>query len=606
MCGIAGWVNWSEDLSHQQSILRNMTDSIEHRGPDADGFYFSTKAAFGHRRLIVIDPEGGLQPMLHGEGEQTLALTFNGEIYNFLELKKELQERGHKFRTNSDTEVLLHTYIEWGEACVDHLNGIFAFAIWDEKRQKLFLGRDHLGVKPLFYAQRGNSIIFGSELKVLLAHPAIEPEVTKEGLAEIFALGPMRTPGVGVFKDVTEVRAGHTVTFTSNNKNVRRYWNLVSKEHRDDLATTTEKIQSLLEDTVTRQLISDLPLVTMLSGGLDSSGLTAMAGKDYHEAGKILHSYSLDFQNSADHYKQDLLHRDRDQPWVLKVADHVGTEHHSTVLGPEALLDNFLKPLYARDLPGAGEMETSLYLLFKEMKKDATVALSGESADEVFSGYPWFHQDEYLNGHTFPWLQSRGFYADFLSKEAAQQIQPMEYLNRRYQETLAEVPKLHGESELGAKQRQMSYQFITRFLPFMLDRKDRMSMQVGFEVRVPFCDYRLVEYLWNVPWEMKSVDNIEKGILRRAFKDYLPEDVRYRRKSAYPFAQDPIYYNSIRKWLMDILSNTNSPVTDLIDRDHISSIVEGKTDIEEGQAIKLMEYLIQINTWLKDYHIKLV
>ncbi|WHY72179.1 asparagine synthase (glutamine-hydrolyzing) [Fictibacillus enclensis] len=606
MCGIAGWINWSEDISRQQSILRDMTGAIEHRGPDADGFWFSPRAVFGHRRLIVIDPKGGLQPMLHEQGDQTLALTYNGEIYNFLELKKELEGRGHSFRTQSDTEVLLHSYMEWGEECVDHLNGIFAFAIWDEKRQKLFLGRDHLGVKPLFYAQRGNSIIFGSELKVLLAHPDIQPEVDKQGLAEVFALGPMRTPGVGVFKDVKEVRAGHSITFTSNQTKVRQYWKLESKEHTDTVEETAEKIQALLKDTVNRQLIADLPLVSMLSGGLDSSGLTALAGKDYKEAGKILHTYSIDFANSAEHFQTDLLHLGLDEPWVKRVSEHVGTEHHSTVLGANDLLDNFLKPMYARDLPGLGEMETSLYLLFREMKKDATVALSGESADEVFSGYPWFHQDEFLNGTTFPWRQSRGYFSNILSEEATRSIQPEAYANRRYQEALAEVPALKGESEIGAKQRRMSYQFITRFLPFMLDRKDRMSMAVGFEVRVPFCDYRLVEYLWNVPWEVKSVDNIEKGILRRALKGYLPDDVRNRRKSAYPTAQDPVYFGGIKNWLLDIVNDSNAPVNSLVDASKIKAIAEGKTGISEGQATKLMEYLIHVNTWLKDYHIKLV
>lgn len=606
MCGIAGWINWSEDLSQQQSILRDMTGAIEHRGPDADGFWFSPRAAFGHRRLIVIDPTGGLQPMIQEQGDESYALTYNGEIYNFIELKKELEERGHTFRTLSDTEVLLHSYMEWGEECVDHLNGIFAFAIWDEKRQKLFLGRDHLGVKPLFYAQRGNSIIFGSELKVLLAHPAIEPEVDKEGLAEVFSLGPMRTPGVGVFKDVKEVRAGHSITFTSNKTNVRQYWKLQSKPHTDDIETTTEKITALLEDTVKRQLISDLPLVSMLSGGLDSSGLTAMAGKDFKEAGKILHTYSIDFANSAEHFQTDLLHLGLDEPWVKKVAEHVGTEHHSNVLTANDLLDNFMKPLYARDLPGLGEMETSLYLLFKEMKKDATVALSGESADEVFSGYPWFHQEEFLNGNTFPWRQSRGDFSKILSEEASRSIRGEEYADRRYQETLAEVPKLAGESEIGAKQRSMSYQFITRFLPFMLDRKDRMSMAAGFEVRVPFCDYRLVEYLFNVPWETKSADNIEKGILRRALRNYLPDDVRYRRKSAYPTAQDPIYFGAIKKWLMDIVNDSNSPLRPLIDTKKVTAIATGAANINEGQAVKLMEYLIHIDTWLKDYHIKLV
>ncbi len=604
MCGIAGWIDWELDLSNQRPILEQMAQSIRHRGPDEEGFWLSPRAALAHRRLIVIDPEGGLQPMVYRQGGRVYTLTYNGEIYNYLELRNDLKNRGHRFQTNSDTEVLLHSYLEWGEDCVRHFNGIFAFAIWDEGEQKLFLARDHLGVKPLFYAERGSAILFASELKALLAHPAVKPEVDEQGLAEIFGLGPMRTPGVSVFKDVKEVRAGHTVAFTREGKRITRYWELKSKPHTDDVDTTAERIRAILEDTVRRQLISDMPLVAMLSGGLDSSGLTAMAGQEYRRSGKTLHTYSLDFEGSQQHFKEGLLHRSLDAPWVKRVSEHVATEHHTIVLGAEELTENFLIPLRARDLPGIGEMETSLYLLFREMKKDATVALSGESADEVFSGYPWFHQEEFLNANTFPWrISNTGYMTDLLSKEASESIRPEEYVALRYEEAVAEVPELEGESQIEARQRKMSYLFITRFLPFMLDRKDRTSSYVGFEVRVPFCDYRLVEYLWNIPYTIKTVDHIEKGILRRALAKHLPDDVLYRRKSAYPTAQNPDYFQAIRLWMKDILSDANSPVLPLIDKRKVEKIAEGKTHLNPGSITKIMEYLIQVNMWLKEYGI---
>ncbi|MDN4593708.1 asparagine synthase (glutamine-hydrolyzing) [Polycladomyces subterraneus] len=603
MCGIAGWIDWEKDLSGEQPVLEKMAQAIRHRGPDADGFWLSQRAALAHRRLIVIDPEGGLQPMVYRQGDRIYTLTYNGEIYNYLELRRLLQERGHVFKTNSDTEVLLHTYLEWGEDCVRHLNGIFAFAIWDEAEQKLFLGRDHLGVKPLFYAERGSAVLFASEIKALLAHPAVKPELDQDGLAEIFGMGPMRTPGVGVYKDVKEVRAGHTVVFTREGKRITRYWELKSKPHTDDVETTAERIREILEDTVRRQLISDMPLVAMLSGGLDSSGLTAIAGKELSQEGKTLHTYSLDFVGSDRDFQEDLLHRDLDQPWVKRVSEHVKTEHHTIVLDADELLENILVPLRARDLPGIGEMETSLYLLFREMKKDATVALSGESADEVFSGYPWFHQEEFLNARTFPWLVSTGFISKVMSPEALAKVRPDEYVAARYEEAIAEVPVLPGETELEARQREMSYLFITRFLPFMLDRKDRTSGYVGFEVRVPFCDYRLVEYLFNVPYQMKTVDNIEKGILRRALKGYLPDDVLYRRKSAYPTAQNPKYFQAVKRWMKEILNDANSPVLPLIDKKKVEAVIDGKTELNDGRITKLLEYLIQVNMWLKEYGI---
>jgi asparagine synthase (glutamine-hydrolysing) len=358
-----------------------------------------------------------------------------------------------------------------------------------------------------------------------------------------------------------------------------------------------------LEETVRRQLISDMPLVAMLSGGLDSSGLTAIAGKEFSREGETLHTYSLDFIGSDRDFQEDLLHRDLDQPWVKRVSELVKTEHHTIVLDTEELLENMLMPLRARDLPGIGEMETSLYLLFREMKKDATVALSGESADEVFSGYPWFHQEEFLNAHTFPWLVSIGYLSRFMSAEALDKARPDEYVAARYAEAIAEVPALPSETALETRQREMSYLFINRFLPFMLDRKDRTSMYVGFEVRVPFCDYRLVEYLWNVPYKVKTVDDIEKGILRRALKGYLPDDVLYRRKSAYPTAQNPDYFQAVKRWMKEILTDANSPVLPLIDKKKVEAVVDGKADLNASRITKLLEYLIQVNMWLKEYGI---
>ncbi|RDI36901.1 asparagine synthase (glutamine-hydrolyzing) [Falsibacillus pallidus] len=604
MCGIAGWIDWTKDLSEENRMLKQMTDAIRHRGPDAEGFWLDGHAALGHRRLIVIDPDGGKQPMLYKDSENDVVLTYNGEIYNYRELKEELTSLGHQFDTESDTEVLLHAYLQWQEQCVDHLNGIFAFAIWDKNKERLMLGRDHLGVKPLFYCKRGDQVIFGSEIKALFAHPDVKPELDEEGLSEVFGLGPMRTPGKAIFKDIEEVRAGHYMIFSKEDQQTKQYWKLESKEHTDDVDKTVETIQSLLEDTVSRQLISDKPLVSMLSGGLDSSGLTAMAGKEYKENGKTLSTYSIDFVNNDADFKEDFLRRDLDEPWVKKVSEYVGTDHTSVVFPAEKLVNNLLIPMKARDLPGVGEIETSLYLLFKEMKKNATVALSGESADEVFSGYPWFHQEKFLDADVFPWLLNIGGIGKVLKKEIREKLDIPAYQKKKYQDALEELPVLEGEDETEAKQRRMSYMFITRFLPFMLDRKDRASMMTGFEVRVPFCDYRLVEYLWNIPSSMKNIDDIEKGILRRAFADYLPEDVRYRRKSAYPSTKDDAYLKGVTEWMRRILDDPEAPIQSLIDAEVVRYIADGKSDMPDTSVRGLFDYLIQVNGWLEEYGIK--
>ncbi len=603
MCGIAGWIDWTKDLSGENGMLKKMTDAIRHRGPDAEGFWLSGHAALGHRRLIVIDPDGGKQPMIYKDSANDVALTYNGEIYNYLELREELTSLGHQFDTESDTEVLLHAYLQWDEKCVEHLNGIFGFAIWDQRRERLMLGRDHLGVKPLFYCERGDQIIFGSEIKSLLAHRDVRPELDGEGLSEVFGLGPMRTPGKAIFKDIEEVRAGHYMTFSKEGQETVQYWKLTSKEHKDDVEETVGTIKSILEDTVSRQLISDKPLVTMLSGGLDSSGLTAMAGREYDRYGKTLSTYSIDFVNHDSDFEEDFLRRDLDEPWVKKVSEYVGTDHTSVVFPADKLVENLLVPMKARDLPGVGEIETSLYLLFEEMKKEATVALSGESADEVFSGYPWFHQEKFLDADVFPWLLNIGTIEKVLKADIREKLDIQAYQKQKYQEALAELPELEGEDEREAKQRRMSYMFITRFLPFMLDRKDRASMMTGFEVRVPFCDYRLVEYLFNIPSFMKNIDDIEKGILRRAFADYLPEDVLYRRKSAYPSTKDDAYLKGVTDWMLGILDDPDAPILELVDADVVRGIADGRTDMPASSIRGLFDYLIQVNGWLEEYGI---
>jgi asparagine synthase (glutamine-hydrolysing) len=611
MCGIAGWIDWERDLSDQGAMIETMISTLLHRGPDAKGIWLSARAVLGHRRLIVIDPEGGLQPMVCNVGGNDYTITYNGEIYNFQELRKELENRGHKFRSRSDTEVLLRSYLEWGEECVCHLNGIFAFGLWDENKQQLLLARDHLGVKPLFYAQRGSAVLFGSELKALLAHPLIKPELDVEGLAEVLNVFPLHTPGRSIFRDVFEVRPGHRIVFDcSRGGRVTQYWSLRSAAHTDNLETTTEKIRALLKDTVGRQLIADVPVVTLLSGGLDSSGLTGLAAKEFQKKQKQLDTYSVDFEESSRYFVKSAIHESLDAPWVKRVAEYVGTKHRTITVRTPELLDNLLIPMYAHDHPAYGQIETSMYLLFKAMKQEATVALSGESADEVFGGYSWFGSKDLLDISTFPWIASFGKtdvaegILSWLAPEVLEIVRPQEYIAQKYQEAVAEVPRLAGENALAAKRREAFYLNLTRFLPILLDRKDRMSMAVGFEVRVPFCDHRLVDYVWNVPWEMKVVDDIEKGILRRAFADVLPEDARNRRKSGYPTSQHPSYVRGIQDICLEILNDPNAPVKAFINGPLIKDLIENKT-LGQTHAFNInpLERIIQINAWIKDYHV---
>jgi asparagine synthase (glutamine-hydrolysing) len=608
MSGIAGWIDWNENLLTQGATLTRMVDTVAHRGPDGQGQWLSEHAALAQRRLSVIDLQAGAQPLVYQEGEWTYAITYNGEIYNFRELRRELEYAGHTFRTSSDTEVLLHTYVEWGEECVQHLNGIFAFGIWDGRKQQLLLARDHLGVKPLFYAQRGDALLFGSELKVLLSHPLVDSEVDAAGLAQILTF--VRTPDSGIYRDVHALRPGHRAIYNKQGFHISRYWDLHSTPHREDLPTTTEHIRALLDDAIKHQLIADIPIAALLSGGLDSNILTALTAREYQAEGKKLHTYSIDFVDSEKHFNSGLLHLSRDEPWARKVSAHFGTHHHTITLDASALMENMMVQLYAHDISMVGQMNTSLYLLFKAIKQEAGIVLSGEAADEIFGGYPWFSIEAVLNAPTFPWMPAflgRGEGAlSWLSPDVLQRVCPTEHIGQQYRQTLAEVPRLEGEDPVATRRREMFYLNLTHWLPFLLERKDRMGMATGLEVRLPFGDPRLVEYAWNIPWEMKTVDGIEKGIVRRAFADLLPEELRSRKKSAYPSIQNPAYDQATRTWALMIVNDANAPIQALLNQPVALSLLEhessGRSDIAQ---VSLFERIILLNEWLDKYHIKL-
>lgn len=604
MCGIVGWISWEQNLSGESATIERMAQAVRHRGPDGQGVWMSQSAALAHRRLIVIDAETGGQPMVYEQGERPIVITYNGELYNFQELRRELEEKGHRFKTRSDTEVLLHCYVEWGEDCVQRLNGIFAFAVWDEARRRLLLARDHLGVKPLFYAQRGASILFGSEIKALLAHPAVQAVINADGLAHIFS-SVVHDPGFTVFQDILEVAPGHQITFEPGRTRVTRYWSLRSAPHTDSLDATVDTIRALLSDTVSRQLVADVPVVMMLSGGIDSSGITALAAREFQRRGRPLRSYSIDFVDHAKHFSPDATHLSLDTPWASRVAEHVGTDHRAVVVDSDELLENLLVPTMAHDKPGFGQVESSLYLFCKAIKRDATVALSGESADEVFGGYPWFFQPDAIKGNTFPWIPRGAGATRLLSAELLAKASPEAYVDRCYAKAIAEVPRLAGEPADEARRRELFFLNQTRFLPVVLDRKDRLSMAAGLEVRVPFCDYRLVEYVWNIPWSMKAVDDIEKGLLRRAFSDILPQDVLYRKKNPYPLSQNPRYFTAIRELFLQLIGDPNAAVRPFIEVAVLRAIAEQSAEHRNPRLNMFFERILQIEGWLKKYRVEI-
>ncbi|MFS0864191.1 asparagine synthase (glutamine-hydrolyzing) [Fredinandcohnia sp. 179-A 10B2 NHS] len=613
MCGITGWIDFQRDVRNDQDIIANMTATLSKRGPDDTNYWSTVHAVFGHKRLVVVDPEGGKQPMVRKKGDNTFTICYNGELYNTEDIRKELLKRGYQFNGHSDTEVLLTAYLEWEEECVNHLNGIYAFAVWDEQKQKLFIARDRLGVKPLFYKEAHGSLLFGSELKAILAHPSVKAEVDREGLAEIFGLGPSRTPGNGVFKGISELRPAHALTFSKNGLKVWRYWNVKSEQHTDSLDETTTKVRDLFTDAVTRQLVSDVPVCTFLSGGVDSSAITAIAAKHFEQEGKgSLHTYSIDYEGNDQHFEANEFQPDSDEMYIKKMSDMFNTKHHYSIITQQKLVDELHEAVIVRDLPGMADVDSSLLWFCKEIKQDFVVGLSGECADEIFGGYPWFHRPDDLASEGFPWMRSTSERNGLLQSHWREKLKLGEYVRYRFEETVKETPSLEGESPVDARRRELFYLNMIWFMTTLLERKDRMSMGASLEVRVPFADHRLVEYVWNIPWEMKMYGNREKGLLRRSLEGILPDEVLYRKKSPYPKTHNPVYAQAVKGWLNEILEDKSSALYEFFELQKLKEVVDS-----EGSSFKLpwfgqlmtgpqlLAYLAQVHVWFKEYNVNI-
>lgn len=606
MCGITGWVSFERDLHGASETVDAMTETMSCRGPDDRGTWINGPAALGHRRLAIIDLPGGRQPMTADTPQGTVALVYSGETYNFTELRRELTGRGHRFRTESDTEVVLRGYLEWGEAVAERLNGMYAFAVWDGRHDKLVMIRDRMGIKPFYYYETPDGVLFGSEPKAILANPLTRARVGLDGLRELFAF--VKTPGHAVWEGMREVEPGTVVTVDRNGLRRHVYWQLETRPHTDGKDDSIAHVRSLLDDIVRRQLVADVPRCTLLSGGLDSSAMTAIAARQLAENGETVRSFAVDFLGQADNFVADELRTTPDTPYVHDVARASGTDHRDIVLDSNALADPEVRAqvIRARDIPmGFGDMDASLYLLFRSIREHSTVALSGESADEVFGGYLQFFDEEARRANTFPWLvrfaQHFGDDSDVLRPDLTAALDLPSYIQDSYDTAVAGVQRLDGESDFEFRMRKICNLHLTRFVRVLLDRKDRASMAVGLEVRVPFCDHRLVEYVYNTPWSLKSFDGREKSLLREATADVLPKSVYDRVKSPYPSTQDPKYALALQGHAKDLLARPSHPVFDLVDRDRVARAARHDAPQITQASRRGLERTLDLALWLDLY-----
>ena len=606
MCGIAGMIG----LSSTDIIRQKMLQTMQRRGPDQSGSWQSGSVTLLHARLAVIDVEFGLQPMQWSEGERECTLVYNGELYNTAELRQELEAKKHRFHTRADTEVVLHSYIEWGEECVNHFNGIFAFAVWDSAKKSLFLARDRIGVKPLFFTEKNGGFAFASELKTLLAHPDITPEMDAESVFELMLLGPGRIPGSGVFCNIRELKPGWCGWYDSEHGlRLRCYWELTERPHTDSLEQTIDTVRSLVYDAASRQLVSDVPLCTFLSGGLDSSILSSIAAQEYRKQRKTLHTVSVTYKNNREFFHATHFQPNTDDDFIAQTNHAIGAVNHLIEIDTPQLVDALFEATKARDLPGMADVDSSLLLFCREIKKLGTVALSGECADEIFGGYPWYRDPDVRRRAGFPWAQSTAYRAGFLRQEWREYGDPMEYVDRQYQETIACVHHQPWDTLEDHRIREMTQLNFRWFMQTLLDRKDRMSMYSGLEVRVPFCDHRIAEYMYNVPWKWKDLGGVEKGLLREAAKGWLPDEIRLRKKSPYPKTHNPAYLAMVSDLLRQILADGTSPIFDIVRKEALEQLLtDNRAQPWYGQLMttpQTIAYFLQLDYWMKEYHVSL-
>ncbi len=613
MCGFCGYVNYKKDVANKDNI-EFMNNIIKHRGPNEQNVIIKDNIALGHVRLSIIDLKLGSQPMEKEHGGNKYVICYNGELYNTKEIKDDLIKKGYSFKTKCDTEVVLTAFIEYGTNCLKNLNGIFSFCIYDYNKNSIFLARDHLGIKPLFYSlTKDGTLVFASEIKAILKHNEITPILDKEGFMELFALGPAHSPGKTYFKNIYELKAGHYAIFDTNGLFTDKFWDLETKECNDTEEEAISKIHFLLKDSLNRQLVSDVGISSMLSGGIDSSILTKLANDQI----KDLTTFSIDFKGNDKNFVANAYQGSKDSDYIKIMREHLSTTNKDIKIDNEYLFTLLKDAMIARDMPGMADIDASMFAFCKAIKENGfKVCLSGECSDEIFGGYPWFYKEHLINHIGFPWALSENLRSNIIRPGILKDNEIQEYVLNARNETLKPVTAIDPNDTYENRYRNINYLTIKWFMNTLVERTDRTSMANSLEVRVPFADYRIFEYVYNLPAKMKlglnhSDTPIEKYLLREAFKNDIPREVLYRKKSPFPKTYDPHYLNLVETEMLNILNNKKSKINNFINIDFIKDLIysHGESLKENwfGQLMtypQTLAYLIQINMWLETYNIE--
>jgi asparagine synthase (glutamine-hydrolysing) len=606
MCGIAGIIN----LSSQRvdcDIVRRMNEVIKHRGPDDEGIMDDGNVVLGHVRLSIIDVQGSRQPLSNEDGN--VWTTFNGEIYNYKELRYLLLNKGHIFKTKGDTEVLVHLYEEYGQEMVNYLQGMFAFAIWDKKKQILLIMRDRLGIKPLYYCTRGPNLLFASEPKAFFCHPQIDICVNAESIWHYLTYRSVPAPQT-LFEDVKKIRPGYMLIVTDKGIREKCYWDIrliperskKAYQKKDDTGITSE-VETLLLNSVKRRLISDVPLGAFLSGGVDSSLIVAMMSK---LTGSPIKTYSVGFKNFPD----------SELRYAGMVAEQYKTDHHELVLEEDCFADYLDELTWIRDAPLSEPADVPLHLLAKMARRDVKVLLSGEGSDEIFAGYPKYAYDRFA-----PMF---GLMPKVLTKYAEQILPPLFRRAKVALKSLSEkdtaerwaqwfspftkqekhrliisanswknptkeyIERLADCSHLDA----MLYTDCKLWLPEnLLDRGDRMTMGASVEARVPFLDHELVEYAFSLPSKVKIRVFTRKWQIKQVALKYLPQVIVNRRKVGFSVPLAQWFRGKLRDLCYDRICRTNGLMAQLFKRRELQNILDDHCAKRKDNAMKIWALL---------------
>lgn len=619
MSGLVGWVDFSaRDLEREWAVLSGMAGAVASRGPDAQHVWTRHDIGLGVRELTIGSAPAGQQPYVQATPEGPVAVCVSGTPVGTPELRAWLRGRGRGPSPSAGVaELVAHAFLEEGTAAVVRLTGAFAIAIWDGRADELTLIRDRFGNQPLYYWVTEAGLIFGSERKALFAHSETEAAVDLDGMRELFCYAG--TAGHGIFAGVKQVEAAEILRFGRAGLRREKYWRLTTQEHTDDLDTTIGTVRELLSDSVAQQLGDADGVGIMLSGGVDSSAVTALAADALkRRGGGPPRTFTVTFAEHADNFTPDEVWGTPDAPYVRDMVAHVGAEHTDVVLDTADILDPAARAaaLIAKDVPSPlGNMNTSLYLLDREVSKHVRAALLGEIADAVFGGFAWVHNPGLAAARTMPWIAMahhgggrHGMGGDLLHPDLLDKLQLNEYCTAAWESSVAQVEHLPGESDLDRRMRRINYLHLTRWLETLLSHDESIGMSTGLEVRMPFCDDRLVQYVYNVPWAQKSFDGQEKSLLRAAVAELVPESVRARPKSPYPVTQDPAYGQWLVDRLAELVADPDAPAAALVNKKAIAALCAEHSVLDSGPrawvARANVELVLGLDAWLRRYRVR--